>query len=74
MRFFQTFDNFLEEKDFSIKEDTEILYLYFYDTTSATEYELIGNTLEWRPTIWIEHKKERLSILKKLILVSCNGK
>ena len=38
-----TFDNFLTEKDYSIKEDTEILYLYFYDTTSATEYELIGN-------------------------------
>ena len=25
-----TFDNFLTEKDYSIKEDTEILYLYFY--------------------------------------------
>ena len=69
-----TFDNFLEEKDYLIKEDTEMLYLYFYDTTSATEYELIGNTLEWRPSIWIEYEKERLSTLKKLILVSGNGK
>ena len=68
------FNNFITEKDYSIKEDTEILYLYFYDTTSATEYQLVGNKLEWRPIIWIEYEKERLSTLKKLILVSGNGK
>ena len=69
-----TFDNFLTEEDYSIKENTEVLYLYFYDTTGATEYQLVGNKLEWRPTIWIEYEKERLATLKKLVLVSTNGK
>jgi len=69
-----TFDNFLTKEDYVINENTEVLYLYFYDTTAATEYQLVGNTLEWRPTIWIEYEKERLATLKKLVLVSCNGK
>lgn len=56
-----------------IKNDTEILNLFFDDKSNTHSLCLIGNALEWRPKIWIEFEQEKIRKLKELNIICLMG-
>lgn len=57
-----------------IHSDTNILNLYIDDGTHSTNCEAVGNSMEWKPYLWLQHEKNRLRLLKKLRVIICEGK
>ena len=47
-----------------IKDDTEILNLFFHDNTNSNSMCLIGNKLEWKPKIWTDFEREKIIKVK----------
>ena len=70
------FDNLL---DFNvtaggiIENDTETLNLFFHDYCDSNSLCLIGDCLEWKPSIWMEFEQEKIEKLKEINIVSLLG-
>ena len=72
--FFSDYDlDFKADKGGIIDDGTEILNLYFEDNNNPNSLCLIGNTLEWKPKIWIEFEQEKIRKLKELNIVCLLG-
>jgi hypothetical protein len=56
-----------------IENDTEILNLYFEDNCDSNSLCLIGNLLEWKPSIWMQCEQEKLEKLKEINIVCLMG-
>ena len=56
-----------------IKDDTEILNLFFHDNTNSNSMCLIGNKLEWKPKIWTEFEREKIIKVKEINIVCLLG-
>lgn len=56
-----------------IENNVEILNLFFHDNCDTNSVCLIGNTLEWKPKIWIEFEQEKIRKLKELNMVCLMG-
>ena len=56
-----------------IENDAEILNLFFHDHCDSNSLCLIGDSLEWKPKIWMEFEREKLEKLKEINIVSLLG-
>ncbi len=56
-----------------IKDDTEILNLFFHDNTNSNSMCLIGNKLEWKPKIWTDFEREKIIKVKEINIVCLLG-
>jgi len=56
-----------------IKDDTEILNLFFADTSNNNSMCLIGNKLEWKPKIWTEFERKKIEKVKEINIVCLLG-
>lgn len=56
-----------------INQDTQVLNLIMYDMTPQTECCLIGNQMEWKPLIWMQHEKNSIRNLKSLRFINLEG-
>lgn len=71
---------FLDTKPYStighglINQDTQVLNLILGDMTPQTDCCLIGNQMEWKPLIWMQHEKNRIRNLKSLRIINLEGK
>ena len=52
-----------------IKDDTEIINLFFHDNTNSNSMCLIGNKLEWKPKIWTDFEREKIMKVKEINIV-----
>ena len=70
------FDNNLDfhiDQGGIIEKDTEILNLFFHDNCNSNSLCLIGDSLEWKPSIWMEFEQEKLKKLKEINIVCLMG-
>jgi len=56
-----------------IEHDTETLNLFFEDNCNSNSLCLIGDSLEWKPSIWMEFEQEKLEKLKEINIVCLIG-
>lgn len=70
------FDNNLDfhiDRGGIIENDAEILTLFFHDNCDSNCTYLIGDTLEWKPKIWMEFEQGKIRKLKELNIVCLLG-
>ena len=70
------FDNWLDFNSTGggmLENDTETLNLFFHDHCNSNSLSLIGNYLEWKPSIWMEFEQEKIEKLKEINIVSLLG-
>lgn len=56
-----------------IENDTETLNLFFRDNNNNNSLCLIGDSLEWKPNIWIQFEQEKIEKLKEINIVCLLG-
>jgi hypothetical protein len=56
-----------------IENDTETINLFFHDHCNSNSLCLIGDSLEWKPIIWMEFEREKLEKLKEINILSLLG-
>lgn len=56
-----------------VKKTTEVLNLYLEDSSDSNSLCLIGDRLEWKPSIWMSFEEEKISKLKEINVISLRG-